>query len=124
MTCPMRFEGKDRDMDAREYARAGTRSARFYGSVKNRPSRTSILSEFSRVPCHPSPMNRLSGKRAVVTGAASGIGRASAELFASEGATVVVCDTNEEGLGETAAHIEAAGGRARTVVADVSDGDA
>lgn len=69
-------------------------------------------------------MNRLSGRRAVVTGAASGIGRASARLFASEGASVVACDTNEEGLRETIAGIEATGGRARGIVADASDGDA
>lgn len=69
-------------------------------------------------------MNRLSGKRAVVTGAASGIGRASAELFASEGAAVVACDTNETGLRETVEHIHAAGGRAESVVADASDAGA
>jgi NAD(P)-dependent dehydrogenase (short-subunit alcohol dehydrogenase family) len=67
-------------------------------------------------------MNRLSGKRAVVTGAASGIGRASAELFAAEGAAVVVCDMNEEGLAETSRRIEAAGGRCRSVAGDASDG--
>jgi len=67
-------------------------------------------------------MNRLSGKRAVVTGAASGIGRASAELFAAEGAAVVACDTNEEGLRETAERIGAAGGRCWAIAVDASDG--
>jgi NAD(P)-dependent dehydrogenase (short-subunit alcohol dehydrogenase family) len=66
-------------------------------------------------------MNRLSGKRAVVTGAASGIGRASAELFASEGAAVVVADLNEEGLRETADRIQTAGGQCRSVVGDASE---
>jgi NAD(P)-dependent dehydrogenase (short-subunit alcohol dehydrogenase family) len=66
-------------------------------------------------------MNRLSGKRTVVTGAASGIGRASAELFAAEGAAVVACDMNEDGLSETAKRIEAAGGRCRSVVGDASE---
>jgi NAD(P)-dependent dehydrogenase (short-subunit alcohol dehydrogenase family) len=66
-------------------------------------------------------MNRLSGKRAVVTGAASGIGRASAELFASEGAAVVVSDVNEDGLRETAERILAAGGRCRSVAGDASE---
>lgn len=57
----------------------------------------------------------------MVTGAASGIGRASAELFASEGAAVVACDVSEEGLRETAERIEKAGGRVRAVLADASD---
>jgi len=47
-------------------------------------------------------MNRLSGKTAIVTGAGSGIGRASARLFAAEGANVVAVDMNEAGLRETA----------------------
>jgi NAD(P)-dependent dehydrogenase (short-subunit alcohol dehydrogenase family) len=42
--------------------------------------------------------DRLSGRRAIVTGAASGIGKASAELFASEGATVLAVDLPEKGL--------------------------
>jgi NAD(P)-dependent dehydrogenase (short-subunit alcohol dehydrogenase family) len=66
-------------------------------------------------------MKRLEGKRAVVTGAASGIGRASAELFAEEGASVVVCDVDANGLAETVENIKKAGGRARATVASVSD---
>ena len=45
---------------------------------------------------------RLSDKIAIVTGAASGIGRAAAVRFASEGATVFAADTNEAGIRETA----------------------
>lgn len=45
---------------------------------------------------------RFDGKRVVVTGAASGIGRATAQLFAAEGADVVIADINEAGLAETA----------------------
>ena len=47
-------------------------------------------------------MGRLDGKVAIVTGAASGIGRASAILFAREGARVLAVDKNTEGLRETA----------------------
>jgi NAD(P)-dependent dehydrogenase (short-subunit alcohol dehydrogenase family) len=50
-------------------------------------------------------MGKLSGKIAVVTGAASGIGRGCAELFASEGATVVVADLQEEAGRELAESI-------------------
>jgi len=66
-------------------------------------------------------MGRLDGRRAIVTGAASGIGRASALRFAEEGATVVVVDVAEDGLAETAAQVAEVGGTVRPVVADASD---
>ena len=66
-------------------------------------------------------MDRLKGKRAIVTGAASGIGRASALRFAEEGAVVLASDLDAEGLAGTVARIEAAGGRARAVEADAAD---
>ena len=65
----------------------------------------------------------LAGQVAVVTGAGSGIGRAAATLFAREGAAVAVIDLAEAAAKETAAQIAAAGGRAMTAVADVSDPD-
>ena len=65
-------------------------------------------------------MKRLEGKTALVTGAASGIGRASAALFASEGANVVVLD-RAPAVEETAAQIRAAGGRATALVKDSSE---
>ena len=46
---------------------------------------------------------RLQGKAAIVTGAGSGIGRASALLFAKEGARVLIADRAEEGLNDTRA---------------------
>jgi len=63
-------------------------------------------------------MGRLSGKKAIVTGAASGIGRASARIFAREGAQVVAVDIVEEGLAATVAMITEAGDIATAVTAD------
>jgi 3-oxoacyl-[acyl-carrier protein] reductase len=63
----------------------------------------------------------IEGKVAMVTGAASGIGRATAHLFADEGAAVVVTDVNEEGVKRVVAEIEAAGRSARGWTLDVTD---
>ena len=63
---------------------------------------------------------RFSGKVALVTGGASGIGRACAQLFAKEGASVVVSDVALEGGHETVRLIEEDGGEASFVEADVS----
>ena len=54
---------------------------------------------------------RLDGRVTIITGAASGIGRASAKEFAREGAKVVVADINLEGAQETVQQIATAGGR-------------
>jgi NAD(P)-dependent dehydrogenase (short-subunit alcohol dehydrogenase family) len=64
-------------------------------------------------------MNILKGKTAIVTGAASGIGRASAKLFAAEGAAVVALDRSPE-VEATVAAIRATGGRALALVKDSS----
>ena len=64
---------------------------------------------------------RFNDKVALVTGAASGIGRACARLFAEGGASVIVSDVAAEGGEETAHLIEEAGGTAAFIKADVSD---
>ncbi|MEU0784142.1 glucose 1-dehydrogenase [Streptomyces sp. NPDC006173] len=66
---------------------------------------------------------RFTGRTAVVTGAASGIGAATAARLAEEGAAVVVADIAEEPGEAVAARITAAGGRARFVRADVAAED-
>jgi NAD(P)-dependent dehydrogenase (short-subunit alcohol dehydrogenase family) len=66
-------------------------------------------------------MKHLSNKVAVVTGAGSGIGRACAEFYARDGARVVVSDVNEAGSQETVSLIEAAGGDATFIPADVTN---
>lgn len=69
-------------------------------------------------------MNRLQGKAALVTGGASGMGKASAIRLAAEGAIVVIGDINQEGARETAAMIEKDGGRASVVGYDATEEDA
>jgi A-factor type gamma-butyrolactone 1'-reductase (1S-forming) len=63
----------------------------------------------------------LSGRVALITGAASGIGRASALAFASAGASVALVDVDADGLAETAAAARKAGSRAEVLAADVTD---
>jgi NAD(P)-dependent dehydrogenase (short-subunit alcohol dehydrogenase family) len=64
------------------------------------------------------------GKSVIVTGATSGIGRATAEAFGREGAGVVVVGRDEAGLAEAAAAVRAAGGRPAICRADVTADDA
>lgn len=66
-------------------------------------------------------MSRLEGKSAIVTGAGSGIGRASAILFACEGARLVIVDRDASGLNETARMIAANGGTAKAFAGDVGE---
>ncbi|PYV11165.1 MAG: short-chain dehydrogenase [Acidobacteria bacterium] len=66
---------------------------------------------------------KLKGRVTVITGAGSGIGRASALEFAKEGAQVVVADINEAGAAKTVRQIKTAGGEACAVKTDVADPD-
>ena len=68
-------------------------------------------------------MPKLDGRVGLLTGTATGIGRAGAALFASEGAALVTIDSNDEEGRRTAASIEQAGGRAAFVHGDVSNPD-
>ena len=65
-------------------------------------------------------MSRLGGKSAIVTGAAKGIGRATAELFAREGARLVVNDVDEAGLKDLEDRLGGEGAEVVSVVGDVS----
>ena len=69
-------------------------------------------------------MNRVKGKTALVTGAGSGIGRAAATLFASEGASIACADLSHDSARETATEIERLGGSAVAFSGDVSVADA
>ena len=62
---------------------------------------------------------RLKDKIALITGAGSGIGEATAKTFAREGATVVVVDLNEDGASRVVSEIRKAGGTAESLRADV-----
>jgi short-subunit dehydrogenase len=66
-------------------------------------------------------VHTLQGKRALVTGAASGIGRAIAERFAAAGAELLLVDRNETGLAAVAAELTRTGTRVRTYTLDVTD---
>src|SRR5262244_1483799 len=65
----------------------------------------------------------LRGKTAVITGAATGIGRASALLFARAGARVAIADLREAELARTQADVRAAGGEVVTIAADLARPD-
>ena len=67
--------------------------------------------------------NRLAGKVALITGAASGMGRAQAKIFAAEGAAICVADINDAGGQKVVAEIIADGGQAIFAHVDVREAD-
>ncbi|MFO1218694.1 MAG: SDR family NAD(P)-dependent oxidoreductase [Burkholderiaceae bacterium] len=69
-------------------------------------------------------MNRLAGRRCIVTGGGSGIGRASAQRLAAEGAAVLVTGRSADNIAETVELIRVAGGRAVSMQADANEEDA
>src|SRR3954447_3238845 len=93
-------------------------SAAFSSSV-NSTSSFSILSLTGFILCHHAAMEQLQGKVAVVTGAGSGIGRALAQRFETEGMWVVAADIEKEALAQTAGLLD----HASTFLADVSQYD-
>ncbi|HYN69112.1 MAG TPA: glucose 1-dehydrogenase [Candidatus Eisenbacteria bacterium] len=66
---------------------------------------------------------RLEDKVSIITGGASGMGRVAAQMFAAEGARVVVADVTEAAAQSVVDEVQAAGGQATAVVADVSKED-
>jgi NAD(P)-dependent dehydrogenase (short-subunit alcohol dehydrogenase family) len=75
---------------------------------------------FTAGPGAPAASGRLAGKTAVITGAASGIGRQTALRYAAEGAAVLGADLNQDGLDALKAEIEAGGGVCHVKTADVT----
>lgn len=66
----------------------------------------------------------IAGRVAIITGAASGMGRATAYVFADEGATLALVDRNAAGVEAVAEEVRAAGGTAQAYAADLADGAA
>jgi NAD(P)-dependent dehydrogenase (short-subunit alcohol dehydrogenase family) len=66
----------------------------------------------------------LAGKRCLITGAAGGVGAATAELFCRQGASVAIADLDQDGVGQVAAELQAEGFTAEPLQLDISDDDA
>ena len=101
----------------RSTPRAGSNARNGFGPAPDAPSGSGA----SRAAEEEFPMKLLSGKVAIVTGASSGIGRATALLFAAHGAKLVLAGRRSEALDALAGAIAAAGGEARSLAGDVRD---
>ena len=64
---------------------------------------------------------RLQGKVGIITAAASGMGRAGAEIFARKGAAVVIVDRDEQAINQVAEEIKKKGGKTLAIAADLQD---
>src|SRR5205807_4865508 len=104
--------GPARDSGGGRLGRALPRNAGCGVHHRGRPSRGRGV--------HRGMSGRLEGKVCLITGAASGIGRASAVLFAREGACVVVADVDRTGADETVRLIRTEGGTANTFISDLT----
>ena len=74
-------------------------------------------------PTHTAQAQRLHGKVSIITGAAQGIGLATAIKFANEGAIVIVCDVKQAGVDAAVAQCHATGAQAQGFVVDVTQRD-
>ncbi len=74
-------------------------------------------------PTHTAQAQRLQGKVSIITGAAQGIGLATAIKFANEGAIVIVCDVKQAGVDAAVAQCHATGAQAQGFVVDVTQRD-
>ena len=88
--------------------------------VFERPTKGPLTDPNTPLERKPVMDTQMKGKVVLVTGASSGIGRATAVAFAQEGATVIVSDVDVDGGEATVAQIQNLGGRAAFVKADVS----
>src|SRR6267142_4290535 len=105
-------------------ARAGSRAAGSRGALRGAHRLGPHVGSghrYSRLSPRSDSSMKLKDKSALITGAASGIGRDIALLFAREGARVVVADLDKNAADTTAAQIRAGGGQASGIAMDVTD---
>src|SRR3954453_7307246 len=109
----------------RAWAESGSPAAPWTRTTKSRPPRPRLWPDRPQFPHRPERESmQLEGKKAIITGAATGIGAVTSRLFAREGAGVVVADINEEQGEQTVADIRSDGGEAHFLRADVTvEGD-